>query len=558
MSHGASIAMRTRFWKAYWVTWSVIFSYLRLVVWRFFSGKATDPEKMSALHVRNAKKIESTISQLQGLFIKIGQLISIMTNFLPEEFRKPLASLQDQVPARPIEQVRQRIMTELGQQPEQLFAEFESTPVAAASLGQVHRARLKSGEQVVVKVQHMDIDAIVQLDLKTVWKILKLVRLFVPVRGLDRAYQQIRSMILKELNFRNEAESMRQIAQNMHDEEDVRIPRCFDEYSTDKVLTLSYEHGCKLTDLAAIEQLKLDRRVLARNLVRAYCKMIFVDGIYHADPHPGNLLVNAEGQLVLLDFGAVARLSPQMKAGMPRFVEAVIRRDTDKIMAALSYMGFIAKGRDQRQATERVVEYFHSRFQEEVQLESFNLKDIRIDPQRSMERILDLRREEIGIRELTETFQVPKDWVLLERTLLLLAGVCTTLDPEMNPMQTIWPYLEEFVVGKDRDLGSLVTDALRDTALGVLNLPGEIRKYLRNANAGRLEVRVVGLDAAARLMYALGHQLLYLMLVMGSTVLALWARTELDWTLMWVGIASSGVGAVLLLGSLLRARRWHR
>ena len=174
--------------------------------------------------------------------------------------------------------------------------------------------------------------------------------------------------------------------------------------------------------------------------------MIFVDGVYHADPHPGNMLARADGALVLLDFGAVAELSPAMREGIPEFLEGVIRRDTDRLIKALRKMGFLARAR-RRRVSEKVIEYFHQRFQEEVKLESFNLKDIKIDPQRGFENLLDLRKMNIGLQELSGAFHVPRDWVLLERTLLLLTGVCTQLDPELNPMEVIRPYLQDFVLG---------------------------------------------------------------------------------------------------------------
>ena len=163
---------RLRFLKAYRTTFAVILSYLRLKLLARLLGRAWYQSNIGRVHALNARRIERTIIELQGLFIKVGQLISIMTNFLPEEFRKPLESLQDQVPPRPISEIRKSIQEELSASPEELFAFFDDVPVASASLGQVHRARLKDGTEVAVKVQHADIDVIVQMDLKTIWRIM--------------------------------------------------------------------------------------------------------------------------------------------------------------------------------------------------------------------------------------------------------------------------------------------------------------------------------------------------------------------------------------------------
>ena len=235
--------------------------------------------------------------------------------------------------------------------------------------------------------------------------------------------------------------------------------------------------------------------------------MIFVDGVYHADPHPGNVLAQAGGAIVLLDFGAVAELSPQMREGIPEFLEGVLRRDTDRLVRSMRKMGFISRTPDEG-VSERIIEYFHRRFQEEVRLDSLNLKDIKIDPQRGLENLLDLRRMNIGLRELSGAFHVPKDVVLLERTILLLYGCCSLLDPELNPVAIIQPYLQDFVLG-NRDFAQIAIEAIRDMAMSAMTLPEDMRRYLTRANRGELEVRVRGLQEGGRAIYAVGRQLIY-------------------------------------------------
>ena len=549
---------RLRFLKAYRTTFVVIASYLRLALFAKLFGRGYYDANLQRIHQLNAHRIEKTIIELQGLFIKVGQLISIMTNFLPEEFRKPLESLQDAVPPRPLSEIRSRIETELGGTPEELFASFDDVPVASASLGQVHRATLETGEEVAVKVQHADIDEIVRMDLKTIWRIMVIVSWFVPVRGMDTIYRQVREMIEAELDFVREAAFMDRIRANLPDDDSVTVPAIHSDYCTARVLTTTFHVGVKVSDLARLDQWGIDRTDLARRLVRAYCKMIFVDGLYHADPHPGNILVQPDGTIVLLDFGAVAELSPVMRQGIPDLLEAVIKRDTAGIFRALRTMGFIGRGREAEQASERIVEYFHRRFQDEVQLESLNLKDIKIDPQKGLENILDLRRQDISIRELTSAFQVPKDWVLLERTVLLMSGVCTHLDPEMNPMAVIRPYLEEFVLGEDRDFATLMMNAVKDTAMSALAVPDDVRKYLSKSMRGELEMRFRGMHESANLMYALGHQLIYTLFALSGLVFAVLFYMRAEELPMVVAASVGGFFLLCLLGSMFLARRWRR
>ncbi|MBK8258209.1 MAG: AarF/ABC1/UbiB kinase family protein [Polyangiaceae bacterium] len=503
-------AQRWRFVRAYWTTFLVIGSYLWFSFLRRILGSAWAEARETNVHSRNAVRVERTIVVLQGLFIKVGQLLSIMANFLPKEFRSGLEGLQDQVPPRPFTEIAERLEGELGKPVGEVFAKLSHEPLASASLGQVHEAWLADGTHVAVKVQHQNIDEIVRLDLTTIRRIMAIVSWFLPIRGLDAYYHQIRSMILEELDFLREAHNIERIASCFSSRDDVRFPRPIVGMCTERVMVTTFVEGTKVGDTALLDAKGIDRKALSRKIIEVFCQQIFIDGVYHADPHPGNMLVTDSGALVLLDFGAVAELSPQMREGIPEFLEAVIRRDTDAIIKALRKMGFLART-DAVDVSEKVIEFFHQRFQEEIKLESFNLKDIKIDPQKGIESLVDLRKMNIGLRELSGAFHVPRDFVLLERTILLLTGVCTQLDPELNPMQVIHPYMREFVLG-NRDWAQIALDAARETALKALTLPDDLRKYLNKANRGELEYKVKGMQQAAGLVYRGVRQLIYAVL----------------------------------------------
>lgn len=532
-----------RFVRAYATTFLVISSYLSFAARTRLFGRAWREARVSDVHTRNAQRVYSTILRLQGLFIKVGQLLSIMANFLPPEFRAELETLQDQVPPRPYGEIEERLENELGPKMSQIAA-LDRAPIASASLGQVHAARLVDGRKVAVKVQHRDIDRIVRLDLTTIRRILAIVQWFVPVQGLDAYYHQVKALLSQELDFALEADNIERIAKNFAGDPRVVFPAPVRELCTKRVLTTTYVEGVKISDGAAIGTLGVDKQDLAKRLVRLYCQMIFVDGIYHADPHPGNVLVRDDGAIVLLDFGAVAELSPQMREGIPEFLEGVLRRDTDRLVKSLRKMGFISRTSDEA-VSEKIIEYFHRRFQEEVRLDSFNLKDIRIDPQRGFENLLDLRRMNIGLRELSGAFHIPKDWVLLERTLLLLYGSCSLLDPELNPVAIIQPYLRDFVLG-NRDFAQIAMEAIRDMAMSAMTLPEDMRRYLVKANRGEMEVRVRGLQDGARTIYATGRQLIYTATGLLAAVEAIesWRRHETE---LAHGLGGVAIAAALLL-----------
>ena len=533
-----------RLFLAYRVTLVVLASYYWLRFRLRFENDEGALRLITAAHLKNARRILRGIERLQGLFIKVGQLISILSNVLPEEFRSELTTLQDRVPPRPYADVERRFREEFGGRgPLQVFAEFSQTPVASASIGQVHRARTHSGIDVAVKVQYPDIDEIVRLDLRALGRIFSLLHWLAPQHGLQAVFAEIRDMVLAELDFGLEARNLRRISDNFHASPaasasslsavsgggetaeraerrtplGVEFPEVFSDFSTGRVLTTRWIDGVKVSSVARLDELGVDRTALSRTIVIAYCQQIFRDGIYHADPHPGNLLVLPARQehggvippsLVFLDFGAVAELSPRMRRGIVEVLQAALTRDTPRLISAMKDMGFIARGADP-EIFERVVDFFHDKLQAEVKLDSFSLSDVRLRPEMKFEVISDLRRLDVSLRDLLQHFHVPKEWILLERTLLLLLGLCTELDPKLEPMQVIRPYIAEFVLGKDRDLSRMLVETTRDVLGTALALPGDLRRFLSRAQRGQLEVRFRGVDEGARLLYTLGHQLIY-------------------------------------------------
>lgn len=555
---------RRRFLKAYLVTFTVIASYL----WLKFKGKVfgstyTDREIVE-VHRRNAKRIERTLLELQGLFIKVGQALSILANFLPAEFREELEGMQDNVPPRPLHEIEARILADLGKKPNELYAEFNPIPLASASLGQVHEAYLHDGRRVAVKVQHHGIEEVVRLDLITIRQIMRIVQWFVPVQGLDNYYREIRALLLEELDFAREAKNIERIRGNFAAAAEgaakAETPEVIPELSTQRVLTLTFVEGVKVGAIEELDRLKIDRKALAQQIVHAFCQMIFVDGVYHADPHPGNLLVqkmpDGSAKLVLIDFGAVAELSPQMREGIPEFLEGVLRRDTDRLIKAMRKMGFLQYGSDQT-VVEKVIDHFHRKFQDEVKIESLNLKDIKVDPQRGFENLMDLRQMNVGLKELSSSIHIPRDWVLLERSLLLLTGTCTLLDPDMNPMQIVRPYLQQFVLG-NRDWTQIAIEAVRDTALRAIALPERVDDYIKRAVRGELEVKVRGVREGFDSIYTLGRQAMWLATAGSFGAASLWLHSaqhddRLARTLLWP--AGGALAIFLFLSVFGRSRR---
>ena len=277
--------------------------------------------------------------------------------------------MQDRIPPRAYRDIEARLREDLGgRAPREVFAEFDETPVASASIAQVHRARLRTGEAVAVKDQYPDIEEIAQVDLRALRRIFRVISWFLPYAGLDAVNAEIRAMVLKELDFRAEAVGLERV-RHLRLARRRGFPRSF---TTTRPRTCSSPSGSTASRSATLRARRGGRRqrVIARRAVGAYCKQRFTDGVYHADPHPGNLLVQPQSasRIVFLDFGAVAEVSPAMRQGPSRSSRAR-SRDTTAYERATHDVAS-PRAPPTWRVFERVVDYFHERFQEEIQLDS--------------------------------------------------------------------------------------------------------------------------------------------------------------------------------------------
>jgi ubiquinone biosynthesis protein len=555
-----------RLLRAYLVTMQVLLSYALLSIRRRLRGREAAAQLTDQAHRKNARRILAAIVDLQGLFIKVGQLISVMANLLPDVFRKELETLQDSVPPRPFAEVEIRLREELGaRSPDQVFAEFDHTPVASASIGQVHAARLHTGEKVAVKIQYPGIETIVATDLGVLKRIFRIIGWLLPDWGWQVIYREIQQMVLAELDYRQEAEAIVTIGGNFAGRSDVLIPRVIASCSTARVLTTEWMDGVKVNDMAGIAAHHIDRAQAARLCIEAYCKQIFVDGVYHADPHPGNLLLRpragdgAGPALVFLDFGATARISPGMRKGIVSFLQGAVTRDVGRIVAALKEMGFISRHAD-HEVFDRVIEHFYERFRSQMRFQRFSTGSLSsgLDLRGQIATLLDLRQLDVSLSDLRDAFHVPREWVLLERTLLLLLGVCTGLAPELNPAEVIQPYVDRFILGERKEWSETILETAREAALSAFALPSELGRFLNLAARGDIDVGVRRLSESTNAIYALGQQLLWGLL--GSVAFCLSVVYEGRGQPLEQSVAASvaAVFGALLLVAMVQGRRARR
>lgn len=309
-------------------------------------GKQWGEPRREAHHWWSARKFYETAVKNQGLLIKTGQFLGTRPDVLPEAYVETLSRLHDEVPPEPFEVIKQHVERELGKPLEEVFLEFAREPVASASLAQVHRAVLHDGRVVAVKVQYPGIDHIVDIDLDNM-------QFFIGVlnkldRSMDYRFvaQEMRANIPLELDFINEGRNAERIAADFADVEDIVVPKIYWEYTTRRVLTMEYIDGVKITDYEGMRRMGVDTTDIAKILVFAFAEMIINNGFFHADPHPGNLMVLPGPKLVLIDFGQAKDLPPHFQQVLIQFTRAILSGDNVLMGAAFRDLGFRTKTDD--------------------------------------------------------------------------------------------------------------------------------------------------------------------------------------------------------------------
>lgn len=430
--------------------------FARVLFWqiymrRIFPGyvERTNPQRW----VRYAKQFRRFALARAGLFIKLGQFISTRLDALPEAVIRELESLQDEVPVVPFQQVRRTIERELGPI-DAHFEWFNEQPVGAASLGQAHRAKLKTGERVVVKVQRPGIRSICYTDIVALqiigWVADKFA--FINRRAdVPALVREFGTVVLEELSYYHEAGNAHKFAAIYETDPGVYIPQVYDDLSTDIVMTMEDVTSIKISDFAALEAAGISRKAVAQRLMDTYLKQIFEHFFFHADPHPGNLFIyplpvddptpyiKAKGgrpfYLIFIDFGMTGRLTREIASGMVDTLNAVITRDPHKLVRSYNELGFILPGAD----LDRIEEAAKAAFDEVWGMSLTEIRDMDFD------RAANLAGE---FNDLIKSmpFYLPQDFIYLGRTISILSGMSTQLDSSFNPWTELEPYAQRLAL----------------------------------------------------------------------------------------------------------------
>ncbi len=442
-------------------------------------------EKQSARRRFQAVWIRENFLELGPTFIKLGQLFSTRADLFPLEYVEELSKLQDRVPAFPYEQVKATIESDFAKPIEQLFSSFDPIPLAAASLGQVHRAKLHGGEEVAVKVQRPGLKQLFTIDLAILGQIARYFQNH-PKWGKNRdwigIYDECCRILWEETDYLLEGRNADTFRRNFRDENWVCVPRVYWKYASPKVLTLEYMPGIKISHYEAIEAAGLDRKILARLGAKAYLQQILNGGFFHADPHPGNIAVNTDGALIFYDFGMMGQIENNIREGLMDTLVGVAQKNSDKVVKSLINVGALVPTGDMT-SVRRSIQFM---------LDNFMDKPFE-------EQSVDAISEDLYEIAYGQPFRFPATFTFVMRAFSTLEGVGKGLDPEFNFMEVAQPYAMQLMTNTNGTNGSTIFDELGRQAAEVgtaaLGLPGRIDDTIDKLERGDLRVRVRSLES---------------------------------------------------------------
>jgi len=498
-------------------------------------------------HVR----LRLVLEELGTTFIKLGQVLSTRADLVGREVAEELAKLQDEAPPFPFEDVKRVLESELGVPMEEVFSEFQEEPVASASIGQVHRARLRNGDAVAVKVQRPGIADTVKSDIILMKYLAKLANDRVPglrYYNLPGIVAEFERAIRKELDYHQEANNVERFRAMFMDDETVYAPYVYREYSTGRVLTMEYMDGVKLTDILKSD-IKFNARVIAERGARCYFKQIFIHGFFHADPHPGNILVQKGNVLCFLDFGMMGHLDRSFRDRLAELFILLMNYDVNGIVNQLRYMNILTEETDLEEVKYDIIDLLDRYYGADVRKVGEILTEFTMPGM--------IRRHRI---------RIPRDFVLLARVMSMAEDLGERLDPRFNGLAVAWEMTHKLIRNRLNPLRNLdevpaaiieLEHIMNDLPRGLISAlqkleEGKLKMELEHRNLDEISVRI------ERSTNRISVAMLVSALIIGSSLVTIPREALILEKFPFLGIFGFAVSfliALALIVSIIKSRR---
>jgi ubiquinone biosynthesis protein len=509
--------------------------------------------KEQMLVLSEAERLRLAFEELGPTFIKFGQILSTRHDLIPEEYIRELSKLQDRVPPFSYQEAREMIEKEHGKSLDEIFISFDPEPIAAASIGQVHHARLLGDEEVAVKVMRPGVEELVETDLsilmsfaKFAEKHIKKSRFYNPVGLMDEFSRVIR----QEINYIHEAQNADKFYKNFAGSTAVRIPKVYWKYTTKRVLTLEFLEGIRISDIMLIEAAGLNRKNISVKFSNAYLKMIFEDGFYHADPHPGNILVSPEERIIFLDFGMAGYIDSNLRENLVNLMIAAQKDNIDMLIDSLVEIGLVSDVGSTSMQLRTNLKEFTSKY--------YTTTTKFIDPTAFLRDLIDVLIKSGG--------KIQTNIILLSKTLIMRDEISRKLDPEHNFSELVEPYVTRMIEER-----SGIPHLMQEAEKSLLDFGGLIKVFPKKFNhiltkvergTLKIEIGLQDLEEAIQMVDIVSNRLaisvIIAALLVGSSLIILSGLPGLFGVpfLGIIGFLLAGIMGVGLVISIIRTGKW--
>ncbi|ACK65374.1 ABC-1 domain protein [Rippkaea orientalis PCC 8801] len=522
-----------------WEIFGFTFQFIFALGWDKLVGNYSPKRRHS-----RARWLVKKLLELGPTFIKIGQSLSTRADLIPLEYIQELSQLQDRVPPFSSEEAIAVIESELGKSINDLFLYFEATPLASASLGQVHRAKLYTGQEVVVKVQRPGLEKIFNLDFEVLHRLTRLLnRHFTNFKkyDLEAIYEEFFELLFQEIDYIHEGKNADRFRNNFRSYAQIKAPKVYWQYTTRKVLTLEYLPGIKIDDRTSLEANNINLDRIIQLGICCYLKQLLIDGFFQSDPHPGNMAVGQKGELIFYDFGTMAEVKIVARDQMIETFFAVIKNDTDKVVETLVYMGLIEPLKDMS-SIKRIIAFL---------LENFRDKPVDI---RAFEAISD----EVYLMFKQQPFRLPPQMTFIIKSLTTLDGIARVLDPEYNLLAASQPFVKSLALSSAQGKTfSIIAKQAREIIQHTWQKPNSTLKSIKHLEdrieRGELQVRTRSLESERILkrIHLAIKTLIYACLTGFSILSSSVLLTTIYVKFAVIGFGLSGLFSLFLMRSLI-------